>query len=212
MNSKQPPHGYSRQEWSLLCSLQRPERLQRFVDDEIAYNLEPDGPTCRSVRMVLRDRVAHCMEGALVAAAGLEALGYPPLLVDLTAVRDDDHVIAVYREAGGWGAVAKSNYSGLRFRSPVYRTIRELALSYFEDYFNLRGEKTLRGYSRPVRLSGFNGWRTSEDPVWEVPMHLVDQPHWQLFLPKMIERRHQADQRLLKAGRVDIAVKKGTKP
>src|SRR5689334_454103 len=110
----------------VLRKLTSPAKIQRFLDCEIGYNLEPGGDTCYSPRMVLRHGVAHCMEGALLAAAALRNLGFPPLLVDLEAVRDTDHVLAVYRVDGSWGAVAKSDYSGLRSREPVYRSIREL--------------------------------------------------------------------------------------
>ena len=105
--------------------------------------------------------------------------GYPPLVLDLEAVRDVDHVIAVFRERGHWGAVAKSNFAGLRFRAPIYRSLRELALSYFESYYNLRGERTLRGYSRPLNLSRFDhlDWMTSEKSVWAIAEHLVTVSH-----------------------------------
>ena len=103
------------------------------------------------------------MEGALLAAAALRVQGFPPLLLDLEAVRDDDHVLAVFKQHGHWGAIAKSNYSGLRFREPVYCNLRELAMSYFEHYYNLEAEKTLRAYSRPVNLGRFDriGWMTA---------------------------------------------------
>jgi hypothetical protein len=145
-----PPYGLTRAEWRTLRGLKTPERIQRFLDIDIGYNKEPDGDTIRSPRRVLRDRVAHCLEGALLAAAALRAQGFPPLLMDLEAVNDDDHVLAVFRQHDRWGAIAKSNYSGLRFREPVYRSLRELAISYFEHYFNLQREKTLRKFSRPV--------------------------------------------------------------
>jgi len=115
--------------------------------------------TPRSPRRVLRDRTARCREGALFAAAALRVNGHPPLLLDLEAVRDDDHVLAVLRDRGHWGAVAKSNYAGLRYREPVYRTLRELVMSYFEHYYNLQGQKTLRRYSRPVDHARFDGVR-----------------------------------------------------
>ena len=143
-------------ERKILRSLTTPAKIQRFLDNEIRYNLEPGGDTCYSPRTVLRKRVAHCMEGAMLAAVALRQLGHPPLLVDLEAVRDSDHVLAVYRANGYWGAVAKSDYSGLRSREPVYRNIRELVMSYFEHYFNPAGEKTLRAYSRPVNLRQFD--------------------------------------------------------
>ena len=163
----------------LLRTLKTPERIQHFLDTEIGYNREPDGETIRSPRRVLRDRTAHCLEGALLAAAALRVQGEPPLLLDLEAVRDDDHVLAIFKQHNCWGAIAKSNYSGLRFREPVYRTLRELAMSYFEHYFNLEREKTLRKYSRPVNLTRFDGlnWMTSEEELWPIADHLVDIPH-----------------------------------
>src|SRR5258708_2505227 len=102
-----------------LRSLKTPERSQYFLDHNVSYNKETTGETIRSPRRVLRDRTGHCLEGALLAAAALLVNGYPPLLLDLGAVRDDDHVLAVFRHRNHWGAIAKSNYSGLRFREPV---------------------------------------------------------------------------------------------
>lgn len=156
-----------------------PERIQAFLDEEIGYNLEPKGATCYSPALVLRHGVAHCMEGALFAASSLRKLGHPALLVDLEAVRDSDHVLAVYRQNGCWGSVAKSNYSGLRGREPVYRSVRELAMSYFDHYCNDYGKKSLRNYSRPVNLARFDKleWMTTEEEVWEIPSYLVEIPH-----------------------------------
>ena len=139
------PDPLSAAERAVFRKLTTPEKIQRFIDS-LAYNNEPGGPTCRSPRSTLRDRTAHCMEGALLGAAALRMLGHPALLLDLEAVRDTDHVLALFRARGHWGAVAKSNYAGLRYREPVYRTLRELAMSYFEHYFNPRKEKTLRTF------------------------------------------------------------------
>lgn len=150
------------------------------------------------------------MEGALLAAMALRRLGFPPLLVDLEAVRDSDHVLAVYRKNGRWGSVAKSDYAGLRSREPVYRSIRELAMSYFEHYYNAPGEKTLRAYSRPVSLARFdrlvNGlpvqWMTTFEDVWAIPEYLVTIAHTPL-LTKPIERTlARTDRKLYEAGRV----------
>jgi len=148
------------------------------------------------------------MEGALFAAAALEANGHPALLLDLEAVRDDDHVLAVFRENGGWGAMGKSNYSGLRFREPVYRSLRELVMTYFEQYYNLRGEKTLRRYSRTVPMKRFDkiGWRTSEEDLWEIPLHLTYVRHYQILTPKMERGLNQMDKRLFAAGRLGAAI------
>jgi hypothetical protein len=188
----------------IFRKLTTPAKLQRYLDTEIGYNLEPRGHTCYSPRMVMRERVAHCMEGAMFAAAALREIGHPPLLVDLEAVRDTDHVLAVYRVGGYWGAVAKSDYSGLRSREPVYRSLREMVMSYFEHFFNPAGEKTLRNFSRPVNLARFDriGWETREGDVWEIPNYLCDIPHTPL-IDRTVERRlSRMDARLYAAGRL----------
>jgi hypothetical protein len=188
----------------IFARLSDPVRIQRFLDDELRYNLEPSGDTCYSPRLALQKGAAHCMEGALVAAVALRGLGYPPLILDLEAVRDSDHVLAIYRIGGLWGALAKSDYSGLRSREPVYRSLRELAMSYFEHYYNPAGEKTLRAYSRPVNLARFDcmGWMTAERHVWEIPNHLCGIPHTRLF-PRRTEREvARMDHRLFEAGRL----------
>src|SRR6185503_1621038 len=176
-------------------------------DFDLSYNKEKGGPTCRSPRRVLRDRTAHCMEGALFGAAALRMIGHPPLLLDLEAVRDDDHVLAIYRTHGHWGALAKSNYSGLRFREPVYRTLRELVMSYFEHYCNLKAEKTLRNYSRPVNLRRFDNiaWMTAEEDVWAVPEYLCTISHTPLLPPGIVRRLGRVDARLFAAGLVGRA-------
>ncbi|HEY7336906.1 MAG TPA: hypothetical protein VH639_18580 [Bryobacteraceae bacterium] len=191
-------------ERKVLRKLTSPTRIQRFLDCELGYNLEARGETCLSPRLVMRRGVAHCMEGALMAAAALRCLGHPPLLVDLEAVRDSDHVLAVYRANGHWGALAKSDYAGLRSREPVYRSIRELVMSYFEHYFNPAGEKTLRGYSRPVSLARFDrmGWMTAEREVWEIPNYLCEIPHANILTRTMERQLAKMDDRLYKAGRV----------
>jgi hypothetical protein len=189
----------------VLHRLTTPAKIQQFLDNEISYNKEPHGATCYSPSLVLRERIAHCMEGALLAAMALRRLGHPPLLVDLEAVRDADHVLAVYRVHGHWGALAKSDYAGLRSREPVYATIRELALSYFEHYYNPAGEKTLRAYSRPVNLARFDRslhWMTTLDEVWEIPGHLCAIPHINILTKPMERRLARMDQRLYQAGRV----------
>jgi hypothetical protein len=193
--------GFSSAERAVFRRLNTPEKIQRFLDD-LAYNVEPDGPTCRSPRRVLRDRMAHCMEGALFGAAAFRMLGQPPLLLDLEAVRDDDHVLAIFRVHGHWGAVAKSNYSGLRFREPVYRTLRELVMSYFEHYYNPRKEKTLRRYSRPVNLARFDGieWMTSESDVWAIPEYLCTIAHTPVLSHRAGLRLGRVDDRLFHAG------------
>ena len=201
-------YGFDSRETRVLKALKAPEKIQRFLDTEIAYNKEPDGDTIRSPRRVLRDKVAHCMEGALLAAAALRVQGFPPLLLDLEAERDDDHVLAVFRQRGHWGAIAKSNFSGLRFREPVYRGLRELVMSYFEHYFNASREKTLRNYSRSVNLSQFDriGWMTAEDDLWVINDHLVNLPHVPLLRNGTRRRLARVDDRLFTAGLTGQAV------
>jgi hypothetical protein len=185
--------------------LTTPAKIQHFLDDEIGYNQEPRGATCYSPSMVLRQSVAHCMEGALLAAMALRKLGYPPLLVDLEAVRDSDHVLAVYRVHGRWGSLAKSDYAGLRSREPVYATVRELVMSYFEHYYSPAGEKTLRAYSRPVNLARFDRsvqWMDTLDDVWEIPAHLCTIPHTSILTRPMERQLARMDRRLFQAGRV----------
>lgn len=193
---------FDARERKILLQLNTPLKIQQYLDDVIRYNKEREGDTCYSPRLVLRHRTAHCLEGALLAAAALEIHGRAPLIVDMEAVRDDDHVIAVYRAEGGWGAVAKSNYSGLRYRSPVYRTLRELVMSYFDDYYNDAGEVTLRSYSRPVSLYRFDalGWRTSEKYLWEIPKHLFRVRHFPLLGGPASHRRYYLDKRKYNAG------------
>lgn len=197
-------NGFSKVEQRLLSRLNTPEKIQRFLDEECFYNREAGGHTCRSARRVIRDRIAHCVEGAVLAAAALSHHGHPPLVVDLAAVRDVDHVVAVFRHRGLWGAIAKSNFSGLRFREPVYRSLRELVMSYFEHYYNLRRMRTLRAYSAPVSLDSLNGldWRTSEEELWEIPERLVDVRHFPVLTPQAERSLTLIDRRLFEAGRL----------
>jgi hypothetical protein len=190
--------GLSPKDLRTLRSLNTPAKIQKFID-AIPYDY---ADTARSPRRVLRERAGHCMEGALLAAAALRVNGYPALLMDLEAVRDDDHVVALYREHGLWGGIAKSNYAGLRFRAPIYRTLRELALSYFEHYYNLRGERTLRAYSSAVKLSRFDSqhWMTSEEDVWCVAEYLVEARHYPLFPHKIASKLPRLDRRSYEAG------------
>jgi Transglutaminase-like superfamily len=197
-------------ERKILRRLKSPVKIQQFLDDRIAYNQEPRGHTCYSPRQVLREGVAHCMEGALLAAMALRNLGHPPLLVDLEAIRDTDHVLAVYRVDGYWGALAKSDYSGLRSREPVYATVRELAMSYFEHFYNPAGEKTLRAYSKPVNLTRFDRsihWMTTLDEVWPIPEYLCEIPHTSILTPAMEKRLARMDRKLYAAGRLGGVLK-----
>ena len=196
-----PVYGLTRGETAQLRRLSTPERIQAYLDG-IEYNLEPDGDTLRSPRRVLRDRTAHCAEGALLAAAAFRVQGRPPLVVDLEAVRDDDHVLAVFRDKGLWGSVAISKFAGLRFRSPVYRTIRELVMSYFDHYYSWDGERSLRAYSRPISLARFDRipWMTAEDDLWQINDHLLQVAHTRLAPPAAARDLPWLDRRSYEAG------------
>ena len=148
-------------ERQLLASLDSPFAIQSFLNT-IPYS---EDKFYRCPLRLLRDRKGHCFDGALFAAMALRRLGYPALILELIPnERDDDHIIALFKQHTGWGALAQSNFSGLRFREPVYRSLRELVMSFFEDHFNSAGEKTLRGYRGPVRLQTFDrlDWMTSD--------------------------------------------------
>lgn len=181
-----------------LRSLKTPHGIQCVLDD-MPYHL---ADTAWSPQRVLRENTAHCFEGALFAAAALRVNRYPPLILDLEAERDTDHVIAVFKHHGHWGAIAKSNYTGCRFREPVYRSLRELALSYFEGYFNLRRERSLRTFSRPVNLPRFDqrDWMTTDEPVWFIAEYLFDIHHYPLLTRAMAKRLHRLDLRSFRAG------------
>lgn len=181
-----------------LRALKTPARIQRFID-LLEYQY---ADTAWSPERAIRERKGHCLEGALVAAAALRVNGHPPLIMDLEAVRDDDHVVALYREHGLWGGIAKSNFAGLRFRAPVYRTLRELALSYFDHYYNLRGERTLRTYSQAINLKRLDNkhWMTSEEDVWCVPELLIAAKHYSLFPHRVARELPRLDRRSYQAG------------
>jgi hypothetical protein len=190
-----PDHfGFTNKEVRKFRSLKNPYGIQRFLDD-MPYHLED---TAWSPRKVLAEGSAHCLEGAIFGAAALRMIGYPPLLLDFEADQDTDHVLAIYRQDACWGAVAKSNYTGCRWREPVYRTLRELALSYFNIYFNLRRERTLRRYSLPVNLRRFDPqqWMTTEQPVWFIVYYLFDVKHYPLLTKAQERRLHRVDERL----------------
>ena len=188
---------WTRDELAVFDGFETPQDVQAFLDT-LRYS---DDPIYRSPRSVLRDRKAHCFDGALFAAAALERQGFAPRLVDLRAVRDDDHVLAVFQLDGHWGAVAKSNFVGLRWREPVHRTLRELALSYLDAYFNLDYERSLRSFSRPVGLARFDalGWRTNDDGLEAVATALDAAVHTPVLTTAMVARLARVDERTYQA-------------
>src|SRR5258706_6992042 len=176
--------GLTRAEFATLRRLRTPEKIKDFLSRR-KQNSERRGETCHSVRVVLRDRRAHCIEGAITAACALWIHGEPPLLLDFQAVHDFDHVVAVFRRNGRWGAISKTNGIGLRWRDPVYRTLRELAMSYLHEYYNKRDRKTLRTYSVPydLRRMKTEKWVTSYDGAWELVDELEATRHYKLMSP-----------------------------
>lgn len=193
--------GFNRDELRILRSLSTPQKIQDFLE-ELPMHFRD---TYLSPRMVLRMRTAQCMEGAMFAAAALRLQGRRPLVLDLaTAEGDDDHVVALFRERGHWGAISKTNHAVLRYRDPIYRTIRELALSYFHEYFLDGGRKTLRSYAGPINLARFDGrgWMTAEGPVPYIPAYLFRARHTLLLSPRQAYLLRPADPVERRAGRI----------
>ncbi len=190
------PSPWTKEEERILRSLNTPAKIQDFVNT-LKFRIVGGNETCNSPRVVMRDREAQCVEGAMFAAALLRFHGFKPLILDLVTTNDDaDHVVAVFQIDGCWGAISKTNHGVLRYREPVYRSIRELVMSYFHEYFlQSNRKKTLRSFSKPVDLSRFDrrGWETSEEPIWFVPEHLLTVPHTPILSRAQIARLRIAD-------------------
>ncbi len=194
--------GLTREELTLLRRLSTPRKIQNFLE---TLRANDGNDTCRSPREVLRVGWAHCIEGAMLAALALRIHSHPPRVVDLASTPDDlDHVIAVFQQHGQWGAISKTNHATLRYREPIYRSIRELVMSYFHEYTTDDGKKTLRSYTQPVDLSRFDndGWMTSSDDVWKIPCALADTPHIPLLSRSQIATLRRADPIEQKAGKL----------
>jgi hypothetical protein len=190
---------FSRKELSVLQRLSTPYKIQEFLLS-LPYSAEE---RYRSPKSVLADRVAHCFDGALFAAAALRFIGYPPLIVDmLPNERDDDHIVAVYRKNGHWGGVAKSNFAGLTYREPIHRTLRELVLSYFEQFYNIRREKTLRAYTVPLNLRAFDSlnWMGSDGGLDAIGVRLDEIRKISLLTLALVGGLSPLDERSYRAG------------
>lgn len=195
--------GLSRSQYGTLKRLRTPARIQDFVTS-LPTNFELKGDTALSVRETLRQGHAHCLEGAFVAACALWIAGEPPLLMDLQAdATDDDHVVALFRRAGCWGAVSKSNHVWLRWRDPVHRTLRELALSYFHEYV-LNDRKTLRTFSRAYDLRRIDPklWVGRDDNCFDVADWVDESRHYPLITPAQAGLLRRRDAMEMKAGRL----------
>jgi hypothetical protein len=187
------------EERSQIRPLNSPSKIQSFLDST-PYSADD---FYRCPFQVLRDRRAHCFDGAVFAAAMLGRIGFPPLICELLPNhRDDDHLLAVYRLDGSWGAIAQSNFAGLRYREPIYRDLRELVMSYFEQYYNIEGEKTLRGYGLPLDLSRYDerGWQVNDEVMDRIADDLDRQRRVQLLTTRQEEQLSLVDERSASAG------------
>lgn len=187
-------------ERSVLDGLRTPADIQAYLDSTPYPALDDN----RSPLQVMRVRLAHCLDGGLFGAAALRLLGFPPVILDLQPDpgMDDDHVLALYRIDGCWGAIAKSNFTGLRFREPIHRSLRELVLTYFEEFYSLHGEKTLRFYTRPVKLTRFDhlNWMCDTKGANAIEIYLKKAPRVPLLRPGMAARLLPVDQLSYQSG------------
>lgn len=196
---------FDEKELRVLRKLKTPRHIQDFLET-LPINFEEEGDMFMSPRRVLRERKAHCLEGAVLAAAAFAFHGRPPLLLDLETIpSDESHVVALFREKGRWGAVSKTNHAVLRYRDPVYRSVRELALSYFHEYFLDHGKKTLRSYGT-LNLARFSrrNWTTDEADLWYIEDALVATRHFPIVTPALTRRLRTADPIERKAGMLSV--------
>jgi hypothetical protein len=203
--SKHSPIAWSKHELAFLSRHKSPEAAQDLLDS-LPYRCENGHFSARSA---LRERRAHCFDGSLLAAAALSRGSWSPMLIDLCAERDDDHIICAYRWKGYWGAVAKSNFPGLRFREPIYKTPRELVLSYFELYFSMKREKSLRSFSKPFKLPRVAtlNWECDDNAADTLVGLLVKAPHYKLLKPHHHKRLREVDQRLYRSQLLGVNLK-----
>lgn len=194
----------TREEQAILRKLSSPVKIQDYLDT-LRINMEPEGDTAYSPRVVMHKRTAHCIEGALLAALALWYHGEKPLILDLvSSVPDTDHVVALFKKHGHWGAISKTNHAVLRYREPVYETIHELVMSYFHEYFLDNGKKTLRNFAGPLDLTKIKdtSWITSEKNLWHIVDWINDQPHYDIMDRKMIRGLRRADPVERKSGKI----------
>ena len=191
---------FTQEEIAVYSALESPVKIQAYLDS-IPYSEEEK---YRCPRQVIQDGKAHCFDGALFAAAALRFHGYPPLVIDMFPVpmRDDDHMLAIFKIDGHWGALAKSNFVGLRYREPIFRNLRELVLSYFEDFYNTDSEKTLRSYTVPYNLKSYDRyqWMVEDTKMLDIAHKLEKIRRFTLLTPSMEANLALVDQRFYQAG------------
>ncbi len=199
----------TKKEIQFLKRLNTPIKIQKFLDT-LPFNHEEKGETYRSVRYVLQNKTAHCLEGALVAALAFYVNGETPLIMDFKVdLPDIDHVVTLYKRGGRWGAISKTNHATVRYRDPIYLSVRELAASYFHEYFLPKtGRRTLRKYSDPIDLRFLHthklgkdmNWVTGDEGLWDLPRIIDAVPHHDLFPKKNLKYIRNADKMEMKAG------------
>ncbi|MFZ2149608.1 MAG: hypothetical protein WAV15_00390 [Minisyncoccia bacterium] len=194
---------FSKKEKGLIRKLNTPAKVQGFLN-KLRFNFETDGVTLTSPLFTLRNKKAHCLEGALLGAYVLSQHGFKPYLMHLKASRGDyDHVVVPFKIGKFWGALSKTNHAVLRFREPVYKNIRELAVSYFHEYFLNNGEKTLRQYSVLLNLKDFEkGWVTLEGDLWGIDEELDKIKHYDILPKSYTKKLRKADQIEITAGKI----------
>ena len=197
-------YGFNSNELKILNQLNTPQKIQTFLN-KLPINFEEKGDTAMSPREVLKKKNAHCMEGALLAATALWYHGKKPLLLDLVTTKDDDdHVVTLFKQNGCWGAISKTNHAVLRYREPIYKTVRELAMSYFHEYFKNNGKKTLRKFSVPFDLSKIEdkSWLTSGEDLWEINNLLEASKHFSILSQSQIRKLCKAEPIEIEAGKI----------
>jgi len=197
------PKAFNLKEFDVFKKLNSPSKIQDFID-AIPINFEKNGETCWSPLSVLKHNKAHCLEGALLAAAIFWYHGKPPLLLDLVTTQNDDyHTVALFKEGNLWGAISKTNHAFLRYRDPVFKNVRELAMSYFNEYFLDSGKKTLRSYSGAFDLTKFGeDWLVAKNNLWNIAEALDNAKHYKILNSRQIKRLRSADKIEIKAGKL----------
>ena len=195
--------GFTKKELILFRKLDTPAKVQDFLNG-LKFNFEEKGETLKSPILTLRSRSAHCFEGALLGAYILSTHGFTPYLVHLQAAKGDyDHVIAPFKIGKYWGALSKTNHAVLRYREPIYKNIRELAMSYFHEYFLNNGEKTLRQYSALLNLNNFEkNWITAEEDLWWPDKKLDKIKHYEMVPKAYLKKLRAAEKIEIKAGKI----------
>lgn len=194
---------FSKQEIVLIKKLNTPAKVQDYLNS-LRFNFEQKGETLKSPLFTMRAKSAHCLEGALLGAYILSLHGFKPYILHLKALeRDYDHIVVPFKIDGFWGALSKTNHAVLRYREPVYRSIRELVMSYFHEYFLNDGTKTLRQYSILLNLNNFEkNWMTQEGDLWGIDEELDKIKHYDIVPKKYLKKLRKADKVEIISGKI----------